>query len=88
MGMVHDIAEACSLILTASAIIMGGLYYVVILPLRTAIDRLAETISRLEKAVSDMEARQRELAERVTIVEQTARSAHKRLDELVKGRET
>jgi len=85
MDTVYSMTAICSLILGASGIVMGILHYTVISPLRMAIDRLSETISRLEQAVGDMETRQRELDHRVTIVEQSAKSAHKRLDELTGG---
>lgn len=82
MDLINSITAVCSLVLAISAMIMGFLHYVVITPLKMAIDRLSETIERLEKAVGDMETQQREMDKRLTIVEQTAKSAHKRLDVL------
>ena len=51
MELINSIIAVCSLVLVISAIIMGILHYVVITPLRVAIDRISETIEWLEKAV-------------------------------------
>lgn len=85
MDLVNSLTAVFSLVLAVSAVVMGILHYVVIMPLRMAIDRLSETIERLEKAVNDMETQQRELDKRITIVEQATKSAHRRLDAITNG---
>ena len=80
MDVINSIAAVCASVLSISEVVMGILHYVVMAPLRSAIDRLSETISRLEKSVTDMEITQRELDHRVTIVEQSAKAAHRRID--------
>lgn len=86
MELVNSIAAVCASVLSISAVVMGILHYVVMAPLRSAIDRLSESIIRLEKSVTDMEVTQRELDRRVTIVEQSAETAHKRIDALISGK--
>ena len=56
----------------------------IVKPLSSNIMQLQETIKELKTLIDFLRERQQEFDRRLTIVEQSTKAAHKRLDELVK----
>ena len=68
-------------------IIMFACYainYIVINPLRTSIQALQSAIDRLDNRLSVLDSKIDDDRERIAIVEQSAKQAHKRIDRLDK----
>ena len=68
-------------------IIMFACYainYIVIKPLRTSIQALQAAIDRLDNRLSVLDSKIEDDRERIAVVEQSARQAHKRIDRLDK----
>ena len=68
-------------------IIMFACYainYIVIKPLRTSIQALQSAIDRLDNRLSVLDSKIDDDRERIAIVEQSAKQAHKRIDRLDK----
>lgn len=68
-------------------IIMFACYavnYIVIKPLRTSIQALQAAIDRLDNRLSVLDSKIDDDRERIAVVEQSARQAHKRIDRLDK----
>ena len=68
-------------------IIMFACYainYIVIKPLRTSIQALQAAIDRLDNRLSVLDSKVEDDRERIAVVEQSARQAHKRIDRLDK----
>lgn len=68
-------------------IIMFACYavnYIVIKPLRTSIQALQAAIDRLDNRLSVLDSKIDDDRERIAIVEQSAKQAHKRIDRLDK----
>lgn len=77
--------------ITIASAISGGIYWAVLKPLRMEIERLERTITEINETIEAWREDNRELDKRLTRVEQSDKSAHKRIDQLeelvIRGRE-
>lgn len=72
---IEDILQYVSV----ASIIGSGLYWAVLSPLKEQISRLSDTIDRINTDIDKEQADMRELDARLTRVEQSDKSAHKRI---------
>ena len=63
--------------------VCGVFSYVVIKPLNTAITQLNSAVGELDKVVKSIDAREHEFDKRLTLVENSVKAFHRRLDALV-----
>ena len=58
----------------------GTIKYLIVNPLQAALMTLKESIDKLEMMLERLEADHKNLDRRVTVVEESAKAAHKRID--------
>ena len=73
-----------------STVILGCLgtvfRFVVLKPLNVSIQTLQKTIEKMNKQEDAREEKRQEMDKRLVAVEESTKSAHKRIDEIVDGR--
>lgn len=69
-------------IVIIAGFIGGGVNYFIIKPLGSAIDGLKETIQDLRKTIKESECARQEMDKRLVRTEESAKSAHHRIDGL------
>ena len=74
----HSIVEMITIISFAG----GILNYVIVKPLRDAINVLSKSLDRLEQTLTDVKEKEITLEQRVSNNEQSIKTAHKRIDRL------
>jgi prefoldin subunit 5 len=75
---IKDIAS-----LTGVLVVIWGVFrYAIINPLNVAIESLSEAVKELRKEIKAGEERRHELEVKLTEIDQRARSAHHRIDDL------
>ncbi|MBP2635065.1 MAG: hypothetical protein H6Q72_972 [Firmicutes bacterium] len=77
-----NIVACITIIAFAAGVIAGITKYVVVNPLQTAISTLNKTVEELKNMLDRMEQDQRDIDKRLVAVEESSKSAHKRIDGL------
>lgn len=76
----HDIVEIIAIISFAG----GVMNFVVVKPLREAVNTLSKSLDKLEQMLSNVKEKEIALEQRVEYTEQSVKTAHKRIDNLEK----
>lgn len=74
----HNIVEMIAVISFAG----GVLNYVIVKPLRDAVNTLSKALDKLEQTLTDVKEKEITLEQRVTHTEDSVKVAHKRIDKL------
>lgn len=76
----HNIVEMIAVISFAG----GVLNYVIVKPLKDAVNTLSKALDKLEQTLTDVKEKEITLEQRVTHTEDSVKVAHKRIDKLEK----
>lgn len=76
----HELVEIVTIISFAG----GVLNFVIVKPLREAVNTLSKSLDKLEQILTEVREREITLEQRVTHNEESTKTAHKRIDELEK----
>ena len=70
-------------IITIIAFLTGVIKYLIVNPLQSALAALKEAVDKLEDVLERLQFEQKGIDRRLVVVEESAKAAHKRLDDLV-----
>ena len=76
----HTIVETITIISFAG----GILNYIVVKPLKDAVNLLSKSLDKLEQTLTDVKEKEITLEQRVEHTEESVKTAHKRIDSLEK----
>ena len=76
----HNIVEMIAVISFAG----GVLNYVIVKPLKDAVNTLSKALDKLEQTLTDVKEKEITLEQRVIHTEDSVKTAHKRIDKLEK----
>ena len=76
----HNIVEMIAVISFAG----GVLNYVIVKPLKDAVNTLSKALDKLEQTLTDVKEKEITLEQRVSHTEDSVKTAHKRIDNLEK----
>lgn len=75
-----NIVATIAIITFVAGVVAGITKYVVVNPLRTAIDTLTESVKDFKAMLDSMKIDQQGIDKRLVVVEESTKSAHKRID--------